>query len=80
MVETHIQDVERNFYMKQLSVTSGNTEDLKALVYPNGELVWLQSQTTGVTNVEDGWVKFLTEEGYSGDLPSMKKKYYEDNL
>ena len=61
---------EQQYYMKQLSVTSGDTETLKRTYYNS-------INTVQKDNGQDAFVQFLTEEGYSGHYLDMFKSYLE---
>ena len=81
---------ERNFYLTQLGVTSGERLSLSRRFYlsqlslTNGERLslekaWLKFKGATSDNREDAWKEFLESEGYSGEVDTMRKQYYEDN-
>ena len=88
---TNRYDNERAFYMKELSVTSGNIKDLErnflltklSLTSGNTEdLTMLYFVSEGITdiNIDDAWKSFLNGEGYTGNVEDMKLRYFTDNL
>ncbi len=84
-------EVERNFYMTKLSVTSGNTDDLERL--------WLQFETSSSLtdiqslwllflrgkassqsdNLRDNWSEYLTAQGFDGNIIDMTSAYFIAN-
>lgn len=84
-------DLERKFYMSQLSVTEGQIDDLEQeyllqelnLTEGQTQDMWLQwfdkeGYFTGAIN--DRWYAFLKDEGYTGTVTDMINKYFEDNI
>lgn len=85
-----LQDEERNFYLRQLGVTEGNKKDLELRFYRSvtgdssnnlalQQKLWFAS--LGITQgaVHDMWKQYLTSLGYTGDVPFMRRKFYNEN-
>ena len=64
-------DAERQYYMQQLGVTSGNLFDL--------EKRWLESQGLTSASNTDMWIELLRKEGYTGSV-SGQVQYFQNNL
>lgn len=67
----NLTDLERAFYMEQLSVTSGQIKDL--------ELAWLVDKGYTEGTINDRWWKLTTDEGYSGSLTRRMIQYFQNN-
>jgi len=81
---------EREFYLTQLTLTSGERLSLSRQFYlsqltlTEGERLslekqWLASQGATGSNREDMWKSFLEGQGYSGAVDTMRRDYYRDN-
>ena len=83
-------EVERNFYLTQLGLTEGSTDDLEQLwlqdVTGSNEtdvtLLWrlyLTAEGYTIANLRTAWKQFLEGNGYSGNIIDQTNKYFIDN-
>ena len=83
-------EVERNFYLNQLSLTSGDVNDLERLFLQDAasssetdvQSLWglyLVAEGFPISDLRSAWKQFLEGNGYFGDIIDQTNKYFIDN-